>query len=60
MSLTHGVLIQEWELFLYDICAEGFIYYLSLGDPKYQLRLENLKPTFEVADIRTHISEEVK
>jgi hypothetical protein len=60
MVLTHGVLEQEWELFLYDIYVEGFICYLSLGEPKYPLRLKDLKPSLEVADIRKHISEEVK
>lgn len=59
-SVIHGVMTQEWELFLYDILAEGVIYYLSIGDPKYQLRLEKLKPTFGVADIRTYIAEEIK
>jgi len=60
MILTHGALIQEWEHFLYDIFAEGVIYYLSLGNPKYQLRLKDLQPTIRVRDIRTHISEEIK
>lgn len=54
MILTHGVLFQEWWLFLYDMFAEGYIYYLSLGNPKYQLRLKGLKPNLEVADIRTY------
>ena len=27
--LTHGVLIQEWQHFLYGIFAEGVVYYLS-------------------------------
>lgn len=60
MILTHGVLIQEWEHFLYDIYAEGFVYYLNLGSPKYHLRLRELNPKMEVADMRQHICEEVK
>jgi len=59
-SVIHGVMTQEWELFLYDIFAEGVIYYLSLGNPKYQLRVKNLKPNIEVVEIRNHISEEIK
>lgn len=60
MILTHGVLIQEWELFLYDIFAEGVIHYLSLGDPKFQLRVKELNPTIETVDMRKHISDEIK
>ena len=56
----HGVMTQEWELFLYDIFGEGVIYYLSLGNPKYQLRVKNLKPTIEVIEVRNHICEEIK
>jgi len=63
MVLTHGVLIQEWEHFLYDIFIEGVIYYLkgdNLGDPDHKLRLKSLKPTVEEAERRKNISAEVK
>jgi len=59
-SVIHGVLIQEWEHFLYDLYAEGFVYYLNLGSPKSPLRLRQLNPKMEVADMRQHICEEVK
>ena len=59
-SVIHGDLYQEWEHCLYGILGEGYIYYLSIGDPRLRLRLKGLRPTLEVSDIYTHIVEEVK
>lgn len=63
MTLTHGVLIQDWEHFLYDIFVEGVIYYLkgyNLSDSIYKLRLKNLKPSTELAEMRENLSAEVR
>jgi hypothetical protein len=66
MILTHGVLIQEWEHFLYDVFMEGVIYYLKGYDldPDCKLHLKILlkilKPGIEVAEMRKKLSAEVK
>lgn len=62
MMLTHGVLIQEWEHFLYDVFVEGVIYYLRGYDldPDCKLHLKNLKPRTEVSEMRKNLSAEVK
>jgi hypothetical protein len=62
MELTHGVLIQEWEHFLYDVFVEGVIYYLKGYDldPDCKLHLKNLKPGTEVSEMRKNLSVEVK
>ncbi len=62
-SVIHGVLIQEWEHFLYDIFAEGVIYYLkgyNLSDSTYKLSLKNLKPSIDLAEMRENLSEEFR
>ncbi len=63
MILTHGVLIQEWEHFLYDIFVEGVIYYLkgyNLSDSTYKLSLKNLKPSIELSEMRDNLSAEFR
>jgi len=62
MILTHGVLIQEWEHFLYDVFVEGVIYYLKGYDldPDCKLHLKILKPGIEIAEMRKKLSAEVK
>jgi len=62
MILTHGVLIQEWERFLYDVFVEGVIYYLRGYDldPDCKLHLRNLKPGIEVTEMRKNLSTEVE
>jgi hypothetical protein len=63
LILTHGVLIQEWEHFLYGVFAEGVIYYLSgynLGIPKFKINFKSLKPTDKVVEMRKNISLEAK
>ena len=63
MILTHGVLIQEWDLFLRGIFAEGVIYYLrgyDLGTPKFNLKFKELKQTTEIVAIHENIASEAK
>ena len=62
-SLTHSVLIQEWEHFLYDIFVEGVIHYLKgygLADLGHKFCLKNMKPTIEIAEMRKNISAEIE
>ena len=61
MILTHGVLIQEWELFLYGVFAEGVIYYLrgyNFDSPRFNINFKNLKPTKEIAALHENIASE--
>lgn len=63
MILTHGVLIQELERFLYDIFVEGVILYsrgYDLGDINHKFSLKNLKPTIELAEMREKITSEIE
>ena len=63
MELTHGVLIQEWEHFLYNIFVEGIIYYVrgyDLGDITHKLGLKNLKPTLGIVEMRKSVSAEIE
>lgn len=62
-SVIHGVLIQEWEHFLYGIFAEGVVYYLrgyDLGKPTFNLKFKELKQTTEVTEIHENIASEAK
>jgi hypothetical protein len=63
MELTHGVLIQEWEHFLYDIFSEGVVYYLNgynLETPKFKVNFRDLKQTKNIAEMHENISSEAK
>ena len=63
MSLTHGVLIQEWEHFLYDIFTEGVVYYVkgyNLANIRHKFGLENFNPIVTIKEMREKISAELE
>jgi hypothetical protein len=62
-SVIHGILIQEWEHFLYDIFTEGVVYYIKgydLADIRHKFALENFNPTLAIEEIRKKISVELE